>query len=1526
MPDDSTAGLGNLELQKQFSELLEARAKILEKNNKEMSAANQLSAAFSSLMSNGANTTNSAAEALIAYTAHLEKMAKKSEEATERQKELEGQQKKTAQKTAFVSSVFGMFGKAASLTFSALKMGVKVVFSLAGTFFNLAKSIISLPFAMLSGLIEMANNLPDGVNPIRQALEDMKAAFGDLATNEGKLLKSSLHEIRMEARNLAGTGMSVRKMFGAGPEGIAAAMKYFQEIATALGPSLNRLQGDIKGNIPEVIALTKGFTGSADATAAMLKHFKSLGEKPVQSMIKLTSMAQRMGKTYGINAKIIGKSIGEMVKDISNFGSMSKTQLVAAAVYANKLGIEIQDLGNVMNKFLNFEDAAKGAAEMAQAFGMNVDTLQLMQGGPEAIDEMRKAFFATGRTIKDLSNAERKLFENITSLTGASLEAAFSTESQGTAFADLKSSAEDAESVQEKQIKVMRELGKSIERVFGSGGNKFKSFFEAFAKGFSDGFARASSVRDLLYNIRVNMRLVEYGARAIGKAFVDAFPGLDQFIGGINDFLFGVVKIEKDVYGVEQRITKFTLLMRSLGESMKKLFSDISDPKKKDGAVGRFLENLKKAFSDSFSVDGTKGIQEGGAKIADTLLEIFTQLTVIAIDGMAKVIDGLLNGSIIEDAKKTPLVKSLEKIKDRLSAAFEPIKKKLQEQLDRLLPIINEKITKYLESDEFKQIKDKVTNALVSVLLGAFTAVAASLAIGAGLKLLGKNIVNKMLKEEIFELKGAEKFAAEKASEAASKINAKVSSIFSKSAESSAKITGKITEKITNITSRAGKAIESKAPSFTKFGSKFSEGITTSLTGIGSKVGGTLSTVSSKIGSGALKLVSGASKILGIVALPLAVATAFTDMSEVTKKETERLSKDFDAASAKTGAGAAGIVNALTFGLADMIGLTPAIGTAFATVSNAVYGAADTYLGPTAGEDLRTIVTGGLDVFSGLGDLLMAIWDGDTAGVSTAFTKIKDGFLDYILGIFDILPEIIGKITEWTFSIAGWLSTKIGDIFTSLQDIPVIGGVFKLLGKLFHGIGTILKVLGKSISLFVNVFGSVVSFLFGIIMPIGRLLWDFFYAPFDIAFTAIGDVISWGLEKFSELIQWIKEKFGLDSPASKNVLSWSDRIVEAINFIANILDPSTIAARVDAYVEGMKIAFENGIKRVRLAVMEGMNAVKEFLHLSPTEIPADLLAVRFGSFSEDMEAAAKASAAAAAKYHDQIDEVVRDRAAAEAASREFQFGPEFDFEQESTIVNVERIREKAKKAKKAINEEFQGPMLENSFTPTFDFASQHAGVVSQTSEMFKDVKNAAAEELKFETSDFNLEAMESIPETMQSIPEAMQSIPKAMKSIPASGLENVSKNFHESLSEVPKSFETEMVSTFDALLDRVPEFVKQFIESLKDIRNPLIKSAEMMQEPFSGIFNGLVAFPMENFIEQLELSVNKILDIGDQFARSMSFDAIVDLTESLNSSRTVTVDVAGMTCNLNMTVNIDAEKLAENLIKTDVYKKASGLK
>ena len=118
----------------------------------------------------------------------------------------------------------------------------KSIGNVTKSLFNVGKAVVSIPFKMMSGLIGMAQSGGGGgPSPIKVELEAIRGEFGSLASNEGQAVASSLGQIKGQMKDLAGTGLSVRQVFGAGKAGVAEAMKAVHEVATALGPALNGL-------------------------------------------------------------------------------------------------------------------------------------------------------------------------------------------------------------------------------------------------------------------------------------------------------------------------------------------------------------------------------------------------------------------------------------------------------------------------------------------------------------------------------------------------------------------------------------------------------------------------------------------------------------------------------------------------------------------------------------------------------------------------------------------------------------------------------------------------------------------------------------------------------------------------------------------------------------------------------------------------------------------------------------------------------------------------------------------------------------------------------------------------------------------------------------------------------------------------------------------------------------------------------------------------------------------------------------
>jgi hypothetical protein len=167
-----------------------------------------------------------------------------------------------------------------------------------------------------------------------------------------------------------------------------------------------------------------------------------------------------------------------------------------------------------------------------------------------------------------------------------------------------------------------------------------------------------------------------------------------------------------------------------------------------------------------------------------------------------------------------------------------------------------------------------------------------------------------------------------------------------------------------------------------------------------------------------------------------------------------------------------------------------------------------------------------------------------------------------------------------------------------------------------------------------------------------------------------------------------------------------------------------------------------------------------------------------------------------------------------------------------------------------------------------------------------------------------------------------------VKNISGSGEENLAGKITLGISNANLLF---LNPTLPALITKIGQISNSAKGINTDGLGNLSTVAEKASELGKILANFVGALPLDSFeLSNLIYSyvdgINSIVDVGETFANSKSFDALVQLTDTLGKSQTVTVDAQGVTYNLNASVSIDAEKLAENLVKTGKLKETLGLK
>ena len=662
---------GQLGLQQQINDLISARSDLLREQGK--------------LLSDQAKISQRLCRAMD--SCNLQDQVQDSEQLRENMEEVADESERAAAGSeqagfgigSIIKTGVGLLG--ISSIFQTITGGVTglfdIVTSVAKGIFSIGLSIIAIPFKLFGGLVAMAGNMTGGANELRIAMEEVRAEFGSLASNEGKALIGVVGDTRKQMKDLAGTGLRLSRVYGYGRKGLAEILKENAEVAKSLGIALNGLMKYFKESGVELAMFRRGLGLTAEIQGQMMEHFKLMGKDVVDSFREVGSYAINMGKQFGISSKVVGKTMGEMIANVDQFGHMATKEIAAVSTYAVKLGVDVKTLGGLVDKFMNFEDAAKSAADLAAAFGMNVDTMKLMnsENPAEIIDQLRNSFFATGRDIKDLTAAERKYLSQSTNLQGAALEAAFSMEKQGVQYSDIAAGAEDAEKKQLSQVEVMKELADNIKRLTHQGTRQFKSFFDAFMQGLARGITRSRPFRKMLRAIRRALVAVYRLGRDIGRMFVNAFPGVKRLFGGIRN-LFDAKRFHKEI-------------ISPIRNAFATFMSDLSGDDPKTG-VRAFLLRIKKAFTNWLGGGAGAGgeILGGVSDFFNAVKNVFMGLLPVVIEGLTWVIHK------ITDFIQTPPSAEMSAMWDALGDMFMGLFGELQDALAPVIPPLLEALSK----------------------------------------------------------------------------------------------------------------------------------------------------------------------------------------------------------------------------------------------------------------------------------------------------------------------------------------------------------------------------------------------------------------------------------------------------------------------------------------------------------------------------------------------------------------------------------------------------------------------------------------------------------------------------------------------------------------------------------------------------------------------------------------------------------------------------------------------------------------
>lgn len=516
-----------------------------------------------------------------------------------------------------IKNAFGM-------AFSVIKgVGGFVKNSLVGAF-KMVKFAMTGWSKMLGNIAQKGMEAANAGIGLRNAYEDVREQFGGLETKEGKIVIGMFDDIRSNSNDLAGSGLSLSKVFGRGPDGLAAAMTYLSEQISGLGPAMDRFGGALADAQDQVILLGRGLGFAGEDFANMATIAGHAGESVNETMERMGREILTVADNLGVNRQVLADNVKAMMKMPEVYGSNTK-EMMKTSVAAQKLGVSIDQLHGPMSVFDDFESAATNAADLAAEFGIMVDATDMMTAEPaEQMMMLKDAAAAAGQSFDSMSRQERR---RLAELSGMDADALFKTMDPSNAFdmdsldaagnqVDAATAATMAQRDATNELAgAMRRLHESMEPMNTEGG-----FFGAFSHGLMQGMMRSEEGRAILASVTEAFKIVYNAGKEVGRELMRLFTP-----GGPLYFLYEY----------------FTDLPNRMNEMMPKVISAFTafvdelmiGGDTAAGALNRLVQNLVSIlFGEGSGV--AAALLDGFHKLGDLMLASLINLVPYILEGL----------------------------------------------------------------------------------------------------------------------------------------------------------------------------------------------------------------------------------------------------------------------------------------------------------------------------------------------------------------------------------------------------------------------------------------------------------------------------------------------------------------------------------------------------------------------------------------------------------------------------------------------------------------------------------------------------------------------------------------------------------------------------------------------------------------------------------------------------------------------------------------------------------------------------
>lgn len=202
------------------------------------------------------------------------------------------------------------------------------------------------------------------------------------------------------------------------------------ELAFESGPEMSRYQAGVLESLSmahsdsfknmssvqmdQILALGRTADLNASEIAGILERQKAMtGEMNEDLLQEMLAYAASTEKSVGLSSKVVMQGMVDLQKQVATFGTEGPKELAKISAGLQKLGVDAQTAGQMINKFMSFESAVSSISDLTTVFGVQMDAMEMTmlanEDRSEFLRRMRESILDAGVDVENMNQAQLNL-------------------------------------------------------------------------------------------------------------------------------------------------------------------------------------------------------------------------------------------------------------------------------------------------------------------------------------------------------------------------------------------------------------------------------------------------------------------------------------------------------------------------------------------------------------------------------------------------------------------------------------------------------------------------------------------------------------------------------------------------------------------------------------------------------------------------------------------------------------------------------------------------------------------------------------------------------------------------------------------------------------------------------------------------------------------------------------------------------------------------------------------------------------